>query len=284
MEKFLVDLGLNAAMIPIVVGYIVNIITVIVILILALIISNVVQGWVEKALTKAKLDLTLSRFLSKLVRWTIMVLAGLACLERFGVNTTSFAAIIGGATLAIGLAFQGSLSNVAAGIMLLIFRPFRVGDVVTVAGQTGAVEALGLFSTEMNTGQNVHIIIPNGKVFGDTIVNVTHNTYRRIDIPVGVDYDADIDTTRNVLTAAANTVASRMTDHDPVIFLSGLGGSSVDWQVRVFATNENYWKVHQETIKAVKEHLDAAEIGIPYPNVVVHAATDAQVMVAPKAG
>lgn len=284
MEKFLVDLGLNAEMVPVVIGYAVNIIVVILILLGALIVSGIVQGWTEKGLKKAKMDLTLARFLSKAVRWAIMLLAGLACLERFGVDTTSFAAVIGGGTLAIGLAFQGSLSNVAAGVMLLVFRPFSVGDVVTVAGKTGGVESLGLFSTELNTPQNVHIIVPNGKIFGDVITNLTHNPFRRVDISVGVDYDADIEETRKVLTAAAKTVKSRVMSEESNIFLSGLGGSSVDWQVRVFSSNDNYWDVYQETIEAVKNHLDEAGIGIPYPNVVVHPAGEAQVVVAPTAG
>jgi small conductance mechanosensitive channel len=160
--------------------------------------------------------------------------------------------------------------------MLLTFRPFKVGDVINVAGNTGGVEEIGLFTTAMNTPDNRHIIVPNSAVFGATIVNITHNTSRRVDISVGVDYDAKIDDVREVLKGCIKNIPSRdaSRDDEHQVFLVGLGGSSVDWQVRVHGPTDKYWDIHQETIRAIKMALDGADIGIPYPNVVVHTAAD----------
>ena len=265
MSEWLKSLGLNAEMGALVTQYAVRIGSVLLIILLALIIGNMVRNWVERGLKRVNFDATLTKFIATVSRWIVLIVAFLGCLEMFGIKTTSFAAIIGGASLAVGLAFQGTLSNIAAGVMLLIFRPFKVGDVITVAGQTGGVEEIGLFTTSLNTPNNVHIILPNGKIFGDTITNITRNEHRRIDINVGVDYDADIDETRKVLEKAARSVKTSVTSEEPMAFLVGLGGSSVDWQVRVFSNNDDYWDVYQAAIKATKEHLDAAGIGIPYP-------------------
>ena len=274
MKEWLESIGMPADMIPLLTTYAVRVASVLLILLGALFVGNLVRGWVEKGLSRVKFDATLTKFFATVSRWLVLLAAGLGCLGMFGVETTSFAAVLGGASLAVGLAFQGSLSNVAAGIMLLIFRPFKVGDVVTIGGQTGGVEEIGLFTTHLNTPQNVHIIMPNGKIFGDTIVNLTHNPYRRVDINVGVDYSADIKATREALMKAAKKVSSQYADVEPVVFLSGLGDSSVNWQVRVFSTNDNYWAVYEETIQATKESLDAVNIGIPFPQVVVHRAEE----------
>ena len=244
-----------------------------------LIVGWIFAGWVGgvtlKALARAKVDETLSKFLSKLARWAILLLVVLSCLGVFGVETTSFAAVIGSAGIAIGLAFQGTLSNFAAGIMLLMFRPFQVGDVITVAGQTGKVNEIELFTTTLDTFDNRRFIIPNGQVFGATIENVTYHPHRRADVHVGVAYSADIDRTREVLAQAAQNVPGGMDDPEPAVVLLGLGDSAVNWSVRVWAKADEFGDVKQAAIRAVKLALDEAGIEIPFPQMDVHMAKEA---------
>ncbi len=239
-----------------------------------LLIAWTIAGWigriVSRGMERAKIDATLSKFAAKMARWSILIMAMLACLSVFGIQTTSFAAVIGAAGLAIGLAFQGTLANFSAGVMLLIFRPFKVGDVINAAGQTGKVDEIELFTTTLDTPDNRRIVVPNGAIFGATIENVTHHSTRRVDIAVGIEYSADIDRTREVLTRAALATAGRLTDQEPAIVLTELGGSSVDWAVRVWSNTPEYWDVKQALIRSVKNSLDEAEIGIPYPTMDVN--------------
>lgn len=240
----------------------------------ALYISFKIGGWVKNkviaSLEARKFDATLTRFFGNLARYGVIVGAVLGCLGVFGIETTSFAAVIGAAGLAIGLAFQGTLSNFSAGIMLLIFRPYSVGDVVTVNGKTGKVKELELFTTELVTPDNRRLIVPNGKIFGSTIENITHHDTRRVDVAVGVDYSADIDEVKEILDAAVPGIPGVLEDPGHQIFLKELGGSSVDWQVRVWCNTADYWDVYQATIRAIKMALDAKGVGIPYPQMDVH--------------
>lgn len=239
-----------------------------------LFIAWIVAGWigsiVHKTCEKAKLDLTLTKFFAKMARWAVLLLAILACLSVFGVNTTSFAAVLAAMGLAVGLALQGSLSNFAAGVMLLIFRPFKVGDVVNVCGQTGKVDEIELFTTTLDTPDNRRLILPNGSVFGSTIENISHHSTRRVEVPVGVDYTAGIDATRQVLDKAAASVPGRLEDPGHAIVLAGLGDSAVDWSVRVWCNAADFFAVKEAATRAVKLALDEAGIGIPYPQMDVH--------------
>ncbi len=212
--------------------YGVPLLTVLVIIFIALIIASWVSRVVKGSCAKAKLDETLSRFLAKVARWAVMLIAALFCLGKFGIDVSSFAVILGAAGLAIGLAFQGTLANIAAGVMLLIFRPFKVDDVVSVGGETGKVNEIELFTTTMDTPDNRRIIIPNGSIFGSTILNITHHPTRRVDVAVGVDYSADIDKVRSVLEQAAQNVPDTLSDPAPAIVLvwgvvGGLAGPRV---------------------------------------------------------
>jgi small conductance mechanosensitive channel len=247
-----------------------RVIGVLVFLLIAYMVSGWLGGIVRRALEKAKVDTTLSGFLGSVARWGLLVLAVVACLGLFGVQTTSFAAVIGASALAIGLAFQGSLSNLAAGVMLLIFRPFKADDVVEVSGKLGKIQAISLFATELDTFDNRRIILPNSVVFGSTITNFTHHRTRRVDISVGVEYPADMDRTREVLTAAAHGVPGILTDPAPQVILLNLGDSSVDWQVRVWCNTSDYWTVWDAATRAVKAALDEAGLGIPFPQMDVH--------------
>jgi len=241
-----------------------------VLLLVAWIIAGIVGRLVRRSLAKTKFDETLSRFFAKLAKWVVLATAVISCLGIFGVETTSFAAVIGAAGLAVGLAFQGTLSNFASGVMLLAFRPFKVGDVVTVAGQSGKVDEIGVFTTTLDTFDNRRFIIPNSSVFGSTIENITHHPVRRADVDVGVSYDAGIDQTREVLERVAVSVEGVLEDPAPAILLLELDTSSVNWSVRVWAKSEDFGTVKQAAIRAVKMALDKASIEMPFPQMAVH--------------
>lgn len=199
-----------------------------------------------------------------------MVLSVLACLQRFGINTASFAAVLAATGFAVGLAFQGILANFSSGIMLLIFRPFKVGDFVVVSGTSGTVKEIDLFSTALDTPDNRRIIMPNGKVFGEVIENVTHNSERRVDVDVGVHYKEDLDRTRAVLKQAALGIANRLADKEPEVILTGLNASSVDYRLRIWGHPKDYWQIREDALVAAKRALDAAGITIPFPQLDVH--------------
>ncbi|MGB5812239.1 MAG: mechanosensitive ion channel family protein [Polyangiales bacterium] len=240
----------------------------------ALIFALIVAGWVERmvraGLDRRSFDATLTRFFAKVARYLILIGAVLGCLGVFGIQTASFAAVLAAAGFAIGLAFQGTLGNFAAGVMLLVFRPFKVGDFVEVSGQSGTCEHIDLFTCEFRALDNRRLIIPNGSVFGSAITNYTGYDKRRVDIAVGAEYSADIDATRAALERAIDKIEGRISDPAPQIFLKSLGDSSVDWQVRVWCNTPDYWDVWQSAVRATKLALDEAGIGIPFPQQDVH--------------
>jgi small conductance mechanosensitive channel len=241
---------------------------------LALFFAWVIASWTERgvraALEKRNFDATLTRFFAKLGRYLILIGALLGCLGVFGIQTASFAAVLAATGFAIGMAFQGTLGNFSAGIMLLAFRPFKVGDFVEVNGETGTCEHIDLFTCEFRTVDNKKLIIPNGAVFGSTITNYTGYDIRRVDIDVGAEYSADADATRTALEKAAASVPGMIQDPAPQVFLKGLGDSSVDWQVRIWCKTADFWDVWQATVRACKASLDEAGIGIPFPQQDVH--------------
>jgi small conductance mechanosensitive channel len=249
--------------------------------------AGVVRRTVLRGLERARFDPTLGKFISNTVRWLIIALAVMACLEVFGVKTTGFAALLGAAGLAVGLGFQGSLSNLAAGVMLLVFRPFKVGDVVNVGGQLGTVNEIDLFTTSLDTPDGRRIIMPNGQIFGSTIENITYHPRRRADVNVGVAYDADIDATRRALERAAAAVPGALADPPPGVVLLNLGASSVDWMVQVWTPTADFGKNKQALVRSVKLELDRAGISIPYPQMDVHvrgAPGEGVIRVAPREG
>jgi len=239
-----------------------------------LVASWMVAGWVRRVVrrgfAKAEVDDTLGIFLSNAARWALLIMALLAALGMFGIQTTSFAAVIGAAAFAIGLAFQGTLSNIASGVMLLVFRPFKVGDVINAAGVTGKVVEIGLFTTSFDTVDNRRIFVPNALIFGGTIENVTYHDTRRVDVSVGTDYGADLDEVRAVLERSIAAVEGILDDPEPQIYLLELGASSIDWAIRVWCGTDDYWNVREAVTRAIKVELDAAGIGIPFPQMDVH--------------
>ncbi len=263
MEETLKDLA------PTLLDYGVRVLGVLIGLWIAFRIARWAESRVVGSLRKRNFDESLTLFFGSVVRWVLVIGAALACLGVFGIETTSFAAILGAASLAVGLAFQGTLGNFAAGVMLLTFRPFKVGDLVQIADQLGVVAEIGLFTTSLDTLDHRRIIIPNGGVISGTIENLTHNDKRRVDIDVGVAYDEDLDKVRELLEAAAAGVPGRHEEGHQVILLK-LNDSSVDWQVRVWCETDAYWDVWDATVLAVKKALDKGGISIPFPQMDVH--------------
>ena len=255
---------------PLATTYAIRIIGVLALLWVAFRIGRWVGNKVTSNLEARDFDRALARFFGSLARWGINLGAILGCLGIFGVETTSFAAIIGAAGLAIGLAFQGTLANFAAGIMILVFRPFDIGDYVKAAGYEGVVDQIGLFTIAIDTVDNRRIILPNSEVAGKTLENVTHHEYRRVDLDVGVAYDTDLNEAREALEAAIKKVSKRSKKRDHQVFLVGLGDSSVNFQVRIWCKTADYWTVWDHGVQAIKESLEEAGVSIPFPNMEVH--------------
>ena len=233
-----------------------------------------IAGWARrltgKLVRRARVEETLARFLENLAKYAMLFAGGIAILGTLGIETASFAAALAAVGFAIGMALSGMLGNVAAGVMLLFFRPFKVGDVVSAAGVTGKIFEISLFTTMVDTPDNRRIIVPNGNIFGDNIENVTYHATRRVDVTVGTEYGSDIDKAREVLMNVARSVEGGMSDPEPAVALTGLGGSSIDWAVRVWAKKEDFWAVKDRLTRNVKVALDEAGIGIPFPQMDVH--------------
>ena len=205
-----------------------------------------------------------------MARWAILALGVITAIGILGIPTASFAALIAAAGLAVGLALQGSLGNFASGVMLLIFRPFKVGDYINAAGTAGTVQEIQLFATILDTPDNRRLIVPNGEVFGSTIENVSFHETRRCDVAGGTDYGADLDEVRAVLKSAAEALPQKLADKDVAIVLQELGDSSIGWSVRAWVHAADFWPAKDELTRLGKKHLDEAKIGIPFPQMDVH--------------
>jgi small conductance mechanosensitive channel len=225
--------------------------------------GNLAQKNLEKA---PNIDATLSKFLGSLVRYAVMAMVAIAAIGQVGVQTASLVAIFGAAGLAIGLALQGTLSNIAAGVMLMLFRPFKLGDLVRVAGEEGVVSEMNIFTTNLKTVDNIHVIIGNGDIFGSTIQNLTSLGLRRVDNDFGIDYEDDIDKAMKIITQTAAKHPQVLSEPaEPWAKVVSLGDSSVNLQSRVWAKSEDYWDVMFDLNKSVKEAFDKGGISIPYP-------------------
>ncbi|MFG0287744.1 MAG: mechanosensitive ion channel family protein [Rhodopirellula sp. JB044] len=230
-----------------------------------------------------RVDETLGKFVGKMVFYLIMFGVVGAVLSKLGAPLGGLAAMLAAAGFAVGLAFQGTLSNFAAGVLMLVFRPFKVGDVVTAASVTGKVNEIDLFTTTLDTPDNRRIIVPNSSIAGGTIENITHHAHRRIEVCVGVDYEADLQATRDALQQALNNLAAKTIPGEgrgSAVVLAGLGDSAVDWKVRMWVAASDYWPVNEMLIGEVKTQLDAAEISIPFPQMDVHVKSGSEGLVA----
>lgn len=213
------------------------------------------------------LDETLFGFLASLARYTILIFASIFVLARFGVQTASLVALVGAAGLAIGLALQGTLSNLAAGVMLLGFRPFKVGDYITAAGQSGTVKVIGLFTVELVTPDNIQVIVPNGDIWASAITNYSAYDTRRAQWIFGVSYDSDLKKTETILRKLVEKDERSHAEPAPFIKVTNLGDSSVDFTVRVWCDRSDYWEFKCDMTRAVKEAFDKGGIDIPYPTI-----------------
>ncbi|MDR8489335.1 small-conductance mechanosensitive channel MscS [Serratia nevei] len=250
--------------------YAVNIVVAIVILIIGSIVARVVGNALNRVMKLRGIDATVADFLSAIVRYGVLAFTFIAVLGRVGVQTTSVIAVLGAAGLAVGLALQGSLSNFAAGVLLVIFRPLRVGEYVDLGGVAGTVDQVQIFSTTLRTADNKTIVVPNGKIIAGNIINYSREPNRRVDIVVGVAYNADIDVVKKVLGDVIAADKRIMHAKGVTVRLNEMAPSSLNFVTRSWTTNAEYWNVYFDLMENFKRALDANNIGIPFPQMDVH--------------
>ena len=242
--------------------------------VIILLITIWAAGWASKLTRRGigkvsfhhRPDAMLQTFAGSLARNVVLIVGLIAVLQRLGVQTTSILAVLGAVSLAIGLALQGALSNVASGVLILVFRPFRVGDRVCIAGKEGTVRALEWFTTEISDPDNVRVIVPNGKVFGDVIVNYTHRENRRVELHFGIDYEDDVDLALQTLIETAEANPKVLKTPQPWAKLTKLEDSSVQVTLRAWTTPTDFWDTRFDLTKSVKEAFQAAGLHFPYPH------------------
>ncbi len=256
--------------VPLVTTYGMRIIGAVLILIIGRILSNILGSLVSKALTKGKLEPSLVGFLVSLTKIAVIVFSVIAALAKFGVETTSFVAVLGAVGFAVGFALQGSLGNFAAGVMILLFKPIKVGDLVETSGFLGTISEIGLFVTIMNTLDNRRIIIPNGKLTSDVINNLNANGLRRVDMTAGISYDDDMNLAKRLCMEVMEKHPHVLKEPAPAVAISEMGDSSVNLVVRPWTNPDYYWDVHFDVTQGIKEAFDANGISIPFPQRDVH--------------
>ena len=234
------------------------------------IVARFVTKGIHKLMASQDVDKILETFVSNLVYWTLMIFVIIAAINQVGIQTTSLIAIMGAAGLAIGLAMQGSLANFAAGILIVIFRPYKVGDFVEAAGIAGSVEEVQILTTVLKTGDNKQIVVPNAQIMGSIITNYSANDTRRVDLVVGIGYDDDIDKARDTIRALVDADERILKDPACLIAVSELADSSVNFVVRPWVKSGDYWGVNFDLTEAIKKRFDKEGISFPYPQQDVH--------------
>jgi len=260
----------DANLLPTITDWAINIVLALLIYVVGKWVARRVTIFCRKLLEKADMDPTLVNFLSNVVFAVLLVAVILAALDTVGIPVTSLMAIVGAAGLAVGLALKDSLGNFAAGVMLVLFRPFKAGDFVEVAGVAGSVQSIRIFSTVLTTPDNKEIVIPNSQISADTITNYSANDTRRVDLVFGVSYDDNLKTAREVLTRLCAEHPLILKDPATNIFVLNLGESSVDFAVRPWVNSGDYWKVYGDLLEQGKVELEAAGCSIPYPQRDMH--------------
>jgi small conductance mechanosensitive channel len=244
-----------------------NVVKAIIVLIVGWIVAGAVSGMVRRRVNShPKIDKTLGNFAASMVKWIILLIVLVAVLGLFGIEATSLVAMLGAATLAIGLALQGTLSDLAAGFMLILFRPYKLGDYVDIGGTSGTVKDLNLFVTELATPDNVQIIVPNGQAWGQIIQNFSHHETRRVDLVFGIDYGDDANAAMQTILDKATADSRVLADPEPWVRVTNLGDSSVDLTLRAWVNAADYWDVKFDLTKTIKEAFDQTGISIPYPH------------------
>jgi small conductance mechanosensitive channel len=233
-------------------------------------VAMAIRRGVRRVMERGSVDPIIVGFVGSIVYIALLAFVVIAALGQLGIQTTSFIAILGAAGLAVGLALQGSLANFAAGFLMIIFRPFKVGDFIEAAGVAGVVKEIQIFTTTLKTGDNKTIIIPNAKISGDNITNYSTEANRRVDMTVGVAYDADLSKVRDVLNDIISKDARIQPDPPPQVAVAELADSSVNFIVRVWTKSGDYWAVKFDVTETIKERFDEAGIGIPFPQRDIH--------------
>lgn len=247
-----------------------KVISALVVLVIGLIIIRMIVNGVRKAFEKKKFDVTLQRFLVSMIGILLKAALAITVIGMLGIQMTTFVAMLGAAGLAIGLALSGTLQNFAGGVILLILRPYRVGDFVEMQGHSGTVKEIQIFNTIMTTPDNKTIIIPNSPISTGSMINYSTQPKRRVDFTIGIGYDDDIDKAREVILGVITKDERVHKDPEPFIAVSALADSSVNFVLRVWADSGDYWGVYFENLEAIKKALDANNISIPYPQRDVH--------------
>eukprot|EP01029_Cantina_marsupialis_P026962 TRINITY_DN739_c1_g1_i1.p2 TRINITY_DN739_c1_g1~~TRINITY_DN739_c1_g1_i1.p2 ORF type:complete len:283 (-),score=69.66 TRINITY_DN739_c1_g1_i1:2267-3076(-) len=251
--------------------YALNIAIAIVIFVIGKWVAKKVADVAKKLMLKnEKIDATLANFLDDIIYYVLIVVVVLTSLKQLGIDTTSFFAILGAAGLAIGLALKDSLGNFASGVMIILFRPFKVGDFINAAGVSGTVEEVSIFNTILKTPDNQKIIVPNGAVTGGTITNINAKPERRVDLLIGVSYDDDIKKVKELLNTIVKADERVLKDKDVVVAVSELADSSVNFVVRAWVNTPDYWGVKFDLIEKIKITFDEEGVTIPYPQQDVH--------------
>lgn len=252
---------------PVILEWATNLLLAIVILVVGIWLAGKAYQFVAAIATKHhKLDDTLFKFFGSMARYTVLAFVAIAVLNRFGVQTASIIALLGAAGLAVGLALQGTLSNLAAGVMLLIFRPYKVGDFIDAAGKFGKVTEIDMFTTILQTFDNQQMIIPNSQIWGEQIINHSYHPVRGVDMRFGVAYKEDTDAARRVIAQVLEKHPHVMKDPKPFVEVESLSDSSVDFLVRPFCQGEHYFHILYSVPEQIKKALDAADIEIPFPH------------------
>jgi small conductance mechanosensitive channel len=250
--------------------YGIKVVAAVVIIIVGRWVARAVANFIQRIMTKSNTDETLVKFVGSLSYIALLAFVVIAALNQLGIQTASFIAVLGAAGLAIGLALQGSLGNFAAGVLLIIFKPFKVGDFIEGAGVAGTVEEIQIFTTQLKTPDNKTIIVPNAKMTGDNITNYTVKGTRRVDFVFGIGYDDEIDKARKVIEEIIAADSRVLKDPAPMVAVSELADSSVNFVARAWTSADDYWGFYFDTTEKVKKQFDTEGISIPYPQRDIH--------------
>ena len=253
-----------------IIGFLPSLIGAIIVLFVGVWICRLIRKFVRRLMIARSVDITIQNFVNELLRWVLYIILFLTVIQKVGVPVSSFLGALAAAGVAIGLALQGSLSNFAGGIMLLILKPFRIGDSIEAKGHIGTVERIGMFYTTIIKFGNERVIIPNGPLFSDNIINYSQNPTRRDNIIVGIGYGSDLKKAKEILYSLTQSCPTALQDPAPVVYVNELADSSVNFTVRVWSKTEHYWDTHFYLIEQVKLTFDKEGIEIPFPQRDVH--------------
>ena len=252
------------------ISYSPNLIGAIILLFVGIWVCRLIRKFVRRIMVRRAVDITIQNFVNELLRWVLYIILGLAVIQKVGVPVSSFLGALAAAGVAVGLALQGSLSNFAGGIMLLILKPFRIGDTIEAKGHIGTVERIGMFYTTIIKFGNEKLMIPNGPLFSDNIINYSESETRRDNIIVGIGYGSDLKKAKEILYSLTQSCPTALQDPAPVVYVNELADSSVNFTLRVWSKTEHYWDTHFYLIEQIKLTFDKEGIEIPFPQRDVH--------------